>query len=81
MNWTMVDVAKQAVVLYEGLREEAERKHDAHGANFWASHRNTAYYAIRGTATPVTEEAISRLIDDWNHRPAPVQGVAPDEVK
>lgn len=71
MNWTLEKVAGQAVVLYEGERRDAVEREDLQAEQFWEGHRNTALYALRGTATPVTEEEVEEFIRRWNHEPQP----------
>lgn len=69
MNWTIEKVVRQAVVLYEGQREEAMGLGDLQGEQFWESHRNTALYALRGVDTPVSLEEVAAFIERWNNEP------------
>lgn len=70
MNWTTETVTKQAVVLYNMLREQALAEGDEQGIMFWESHRNTALYTLRGTDTPVTEDEVDLFVQAWNREPS-----------
>lgn len=69
MNWSLEKVVRQAVVLYEAERVGQDANGDVHGENFWRSHRDTAIYALRGTATPVSQSEVEDIIEAWNHEP------------
>lgn len=67
-RWSLEDIAIQAVVLYEGCRKEADEKEDVQSEMFWRSHRNNVVYALRGTETPITEDEVEKLMEQWAQR-------------